>query len=133
MGQFPDEVLCHINDKPNKIVRTVLLETIRRKMTAQSLKIRSSIEINCANYDGLLLIQEASRVTQNMVSNIIKNEIEWRTIAAPIYSLSTLVLNEENGINILNHIIQECTFALSSHEGYVKVKDEPRCVKSLKN
>merc|ERR1712224_753032 len=132
MGQFPNEVFYHINDKPNKNVRTVLLETIKQKMIAQSLKIRSYIEINCSNYDGLLLIQEASRVTQNIISNIIRSKIEWKTIAAPLYLLSMLCFDEKTGIDILNHVIQEYTFALLSHGGHLNVKDQPYCMKSVK-
>jgi len=133
LGQFPDEVFSNLENKPSKIVRTVLIDTTKRKTSAQTLKIRSSIEINCPTYDGLLTVQEASRVTQNIVLNIIRSKIEWRTIAAPIYLLSMLTLNESAGIELLNHVIQEYAYALSSHHGTVEIKERPHHVKSVKD
>jgi len=125
IGQFSDEVFSKLDTIPNKSVQTVLIGTIKQKMTSESLRIRSSIEINCLNYDGILLIQEASRVTQNIVSKIIKHKIEWRTIAAPIYLLSMFISEESTGVNILHHVIQEYALALLSHQAKVNIKVKP--------
>jgi translation initiation factor 2 subunit 1 len=121
MGQFPDEVLQHIDYQTIKIARNSLQEIILQKMTLQTTKIRSEIEASSRSYDGFIVIQEACRVTQNLVSALIKGKIEWKITAAPAYVLCVLTFSRCIDHRILTHILDECMVALSSHDGTLRI------------
>ncbi|XP_043687196.1 eukaryotic translation initiation factor 2 subunit alpha homolog [Telopea speciosissima] len=107
-------------------VKVALLKNIRRRMTAQPLKIRADIEMKCFQFDGVLHIKEAMRKAEAAGNNDCPVKI--KLVAPPLYVLTTQTLDKEQGISVLNNAIKACTEAIESEKGKLTVKEAPRAV-----
>ncbi|XP_042506991.1 eukaryotic translation initiation factor 2 subunit alpha homolog [Macadamia integrifolia] len=110
----------------SKEVKESLIKNIRRRMTAQPLKIRADIEMKCFQFDGVLHIKEAMRKAEVAGNNDCPVKI--KLVAPPLYVLTTQTLDKEQGIYVLNNAIKACTESIESQKGKLTVKEAPRSV-----
>lgn len=119
IGQFSNKVFSRITNffildhKLNKAKE--IIDIIKQKTIPESSRMEFEVKIEYFNYDGLFLIQEAARITQNIVIKFIKLNIECK-IAPPIYFISMSILEKSIGVGVLKHVIQEYKSALCSHQ-----------------
>ena len=102
---------------------------ILRRLAPQPIKIRSDIEVSCFTFEGIDAIQEA--LFAGMALGSDQNPIRVKLIAPPIYVLSTMTLEKEAGINLLNKSIETIKEKITAKGGKMDVKMAPKAV-SLK-
>jgi len=99
---------------------------IRRRLAPQPIKIRSDIEVSCYTYEGIDAIREA--LFKGMALSTENCAIKIKLIAPPIYVLSTMTLEKESGIALLNKSIDVIRTTIVEKGGKMDVKMTPRAV-----
>lgn len=107
-------------------VKDGILKNIRRRLTPQPIKIRADVEMTCFNYDGVEHIKTAMRAAQACSTE--SNEISMKLVAPPLYVLTTMTLDKNKGIALLNAAVEECQKSISSNKGQMRVKEAARAV-----
>jgi len=103
-----------------------LKAAIRRRLAPQPIKIRSDIEVSCYTYEGIDAIREA--LFAGMALSTENTQIKIKLIAPPIYVLSTMTLEKDAGISLLNKSIDVIRNTITDKGGKMDVKMEPRAV-----
>jgi len=110
-------------------LRQDLVAYIRRRLAPQPVKIRADVEVSCFTYEGINAIREA------LFSGIAKGtehcQIKIRLIAPPIYVLSTMTLDRDGGIALLQSAVDAIRECIENKGGKMEVKMAPKAV-SLK-
>jgi translation initiation factor 2 subunit 1 len=113
---------------------------IRRRLAPQPVKIRADIEVSCFTYEGIDAIQEALLAgmacggevggadENNSSSTTTNNAIKIKLIAPPIYVLSTMTLEKEVGIALLNTAIDTIQKNIIAKGGKLDVKMAAKAV-----
>lgn len=102
---------------------------IRRRLAPQPIKIRADVEVSCFTYDGIDAIRDA--LFAGIAVGTENSPIKIRLIAPPIYVLSTMTLDKEVGIALLQKSIDAILEKISVKGGKMDVKMAPKAV-SLK-
>eukprot|EP00956_Cyclotella_meneghiniana_P003538 scaffold4361_cov74-Cyclotella_meneghiniana.AAC.6 len=102
---------------------------IRRRLAPQPIKIRADVEVSCFTYDGIDAIRDA--LFAGIAVGTENSPIKIRLIAPPIYVLSTMTLDKEVGIALLQKSIDAILEKISAKGGKMDVKMAPKAV-SLK-
>ena len=113
---------------PSDIIEELKLY-IRRRLAPQPIKIRADVEVSCFTYDGIDAIREA--LFAGIAVGTENSPIKIRLIAPPIYVLSTMTLEKESGIALLQKAIDVILEKISAKGGKMDVKMAPKAV-SLK-
>lgn len=80
-------------------VKEAVVTYIKRKLAPQPVKIRADIEVTCFAYEGIDAIREALTAGE-------QNGISIKLIAAPIYVMTYMTLDQEHGIEAMNQSIE---------------------------
>jgi len=115
-------------DVPADVIEELKLY-IRRRLAPQPIKIRADVEVSCFTYDGIDAIREA--LFAGIAVGTDNSPIKIRLIAPPIYVLSTMTLEKESGIALLQKAIDVILEKISAKGGKMDVKMAPKAV-SLK-
>jgi translation initiation factor 2 subunit 1 len=102
---------------------------IRRRLAPQPIKIRADIEVSCFTYEGIDAIQQAllaGMACGGEENN--SNTIKIKLIAPPIYVLSTMTLEKEVGIALLNTAIDTIQKNIVEKGGKLDVKMAAKAV-----
>jgi len=102
---------------------------IKRRLAPQPIKIRSDVEVSCFTYEGIDAIREA--LFAGMELSTEGSPIKIKLIAPPIYVLSTMTLEKEAGIALLNSAIEIIKEKITGKGGKMDIKMAPKAV-SLK-
>jgi translation initiation factor 2 subunit 1 len=120
-------------DVPSDVIDELKLY-IRRRLAPQPIKIRADVEVSCFTYEGIDAIRDA------LFAGIAvgggdgggqSSSIKIRLIAPPIYVLSTMTLEKEAGIALLQRAIDVILQKIGEKGGKMDVKMAPKAV-SLK-
>ena len=104
---------------------------IRRRLAPQPIKIRADVEVSCFTYDGIDAIREALFAGIAVGGSSENSSIKIRLIAPPIYVLSTMTLEKDMGIALLQRAIDVIMTKITEKGGKMDVKMAPKAV-SLK-
>lgn len=115
-------------DVPADVIEELKLY-IRRRLAPQPIKIRADVEVSCFTYEGIDAIREA--LFAGIAVGTDNSPIKIRLIAPPIYVLSTMTLEKESGIALLQKAIDVILEKISAKGGKMDVKMAPKAV-SLK-
>lgn len=110
-------------------IKEELKTYIRRRLAPQPIKIRADVEVSCFTYEGIDAIREA--LFAGIACGGENTPIKIKLIAPPIYVLSTMTLEKEAGIALLNKSIETIGSCIVSKGGKMDVKLPPKAV-SLK-
>ena len=102
---------------------------IRRRLAPQPIKIRADVEVSCFTYDGIDAIRDA--LFAGIAVGTENSPIKIRLIAPPLYVLSTMTLEKDAGIALLQKSIDVILEKISEKGGKMDVKMAPKAV-SLK-
>lgn len=102
---------------------------IRRRLAPQPIKIRADVEVSCFTYEGIDAIRDA--LFAGIACGTDQSPIKIRLIAPPIYVLSTMTLEKDAGIALLQRAIDVILDRIGEKGGKMDVKMAPKAV-SLK-
>lgn len=126
-GSGADDPFASLDVPPDVIVELKLY--IRRRLAPQPIKIRADVEVSCFTYDGIDAIRDA--LFAGIACGTDNSPIKIRLIAPPIYVLSTMTLEKEAGIALLQKAIDVILEKIGEKGGKMDVKMAPKAV-SLK-
>jgi translation initiation factor 2 subunit 1 len=110
-------------------LKKVLMENVKRRLTPQPIKIRSDIEVACYAYEGINAVKDALRAGLDVSDDEL--DVKINLIAPPLYVVTTVALDKEKGIEMLNKSLNAIKEVLGSKEGIYNVKVPPRVVSNV--
>jgi len=110
-------------------IKTDLLQYIKRRLAPQPIKVRADIEVSCFTYEGIDAIKESLLKGIDVgQEGAQKNDIKIKLIAPPIYVMSTMTLDKDKGIELLNKSIASIEECITGKGGKMEVKMAPKAV-----
>lgn len=110
-------------------IKEELKTYIRRRLAPQPIKIRADVEVSCFTYEGIDAIRTALFAGINCGGD--NTPIKIKLIAPPIYVLTTMTLEKDAGIALLNKAIETIGESIVGKGGKMDIKLAPKAV-SLK-
>ena len=89
------------------------------------MKIRADIEVTCFTYDGIDAIKESLLEGEQSATT---DTVSIKLIAPPMYVMTTVTLDREQGIQTLNNAIDKIATVIRSKGGSLDVKLAPKAV-----
>jgi translation initiation factor 2 subunit 1 len=109
--------------------KEILLSNIRRRLTPQAVKCRSDIEVSCYSYEGIDAIKNALKEGLKMSTE--DKPVKINLIAPPIYVVTSSSLDRDEGVKLLQEVIDKIKASIESFKGRFKVKMAPKVVTDL--
>jgi len=107
-------------------IKTELKMYIRRRLAPKPVKIRADIEVSCFTYEGIDAIREA--LFAGIACGSENTAIKVKLIAPPIYTISTMSLEKDAGIALLQKAIDTIKDSITPKGGKMDVKLAPKAV-----
>jgi translation initiation factor 2 subunit 1 len=107
--------------------KTVLLDTIRRKMTANPLKIRVDFALTCTQFDGIDIIKDALLTAKHRVNDDTWN-VSFKMIAPPNYKVEVVTHSRADGEAKLKEALAVIKSVMKANKGSFKQKGEPMLI-----
>ncbi|KAI9219900.1 translation initiation factor eIF2 alpha subunit [Blastocladiella britannica] len=122
--QDPDTVFEGLELQPQ--VQAELIANIKRRMAPQPVKLRADVEVTCYSYEGIDAIKAALTACEHMSTDDVP--IKVRLVAPPLYVLTAVTTEKQEGIDTLERAIAAIAESLAGQQGNVAVKMKPRVV-----
>lgn len=107
-------------------IRSTLISIIKHRLTPQPNLIRATITATCFGYEGIDAIKKALLAGQSCGTE--ESPIKIRLLATPSYTISLTSQNQEQGIKLVEHTIEEIKNVLKKYDGNVVIKESPKVV-----
>mmetsp|Transcript_23284 Transcript_23284/g.30183 ORF Transcript_23284/g.30183 Transcript_23284/m.30183 type:complete len:335 (+) Transcript_23284:50-1054(+) len=128
--------LCLSNDEPTENIfqvceisqerKTILVDYIKKKLSPTPTKIRADIEVTCFAYEGIMAVKEA--LLKGIEAQTEECPIQVKLIAPPLYVMTTMTLDKEMGVIVLQKGIDLITELILAKNGKIDVKMAPKAV-----
>lgn len=115
-------------DIPNEW-KEILMANIKRRLTPQAVKCRADIEVSCYNYEGIDAIKRALK--EGLTLSTEEKPIKINLIAPPTFVVTSTSLDREEGIKLLQLVIEKIQKSIESQKGRFKIKMAPKVVTDL--
>ena len=109
--------------------KSILISNIKRRLTPQAVKCRADIEVSCYSYEGIDAIKNALREGLKMSTE--DKPIKINLIAPPVFVCTSSSLDREEGVKLLQDVIEKIKTTIESYKGRFKVKMAPKVVTDL--
>lgn len=107
-------------------LKKVVIEQIKHRLTPQPVKIRSDVEVACYEYEGVNAVKDALR--SGLALSTEEQPVKINLIAPPLYVITTVSLDKEKGVELLQEVIDAVKATIAEKKGVLNVKMEPRAV-----
>jgi len=109
--------------------KDILISNIKRRLTPQAVKCRADIEVSCYSYEGIDAIKKALR--EGLTLSTDDKPVKINLIAPPVYVVTSSSLDREDGVQLLQSVIDRIKESIESLKGRFKVKMAPKVVTDL--
>jgi len=109
--------------------REILVANIRRRLTPQAVKCRADIEVSCYAYEGIDAIKSALR--SGLTLSTEDRPVKINLIAPPVYVCTASSLDREEGVKLLQDVIDKIKATIEAQKGRFKVKMAPKVITDL--
>jgi translation initiation factor 2 subunit 1 len=99
--------------------REILLANIKRRLTPQAVKCRADIEVSCYAYEGIDAIKQALKT--GLVLSSEEKPVKINLIAPPVYVVTSTSLDREEGLKLLETVINAIKTSIEAQKGRFKV------------
>jgi translation initiation factor 2 subunit 1 len=103
-----------------------VIEQIKRRLTPQPVKIRADVEVTCYEYEGVEAVKAALR--SGLALGTEDLPIKINLIAPPTYVVTTVSLDKDKGIALLNEAIAAITETITTKKGRISIKMAAKAV-----
>lgn len=121
----PETAFAKMKIEPEQ--RTVLVETIRRKMQTNPLKIRVDFALTCTSFEGVDVIKEALLTAKHAVNDEVW-QLEFKMIAPPNYKCEVITHSKAEGETKLREALKIIKEVMKKKGGHFKQKSEPTVI-----
>ena len=116
---------CGLDEK----TKEVLLTHIRRRLMAQSVKIRADIEVGCCAYEGIDAVKAALK--SGIACSTKDMAIKINLIAPPSYVVTTQTMEREDGLKLLQTALDTIEKNIKAAGGIFSVQQAPKVVTDM--
>jgi translation initiation factor 2 subunit 1 len=109
--------------------KEILLSNIRRRLTPQAVKCRADIEVSCYSYEGIDAIK--SSLKAGLALSTEDKPIKINLIAPPVYVVTSTSLDRDEGVKLLQDVIDRIKVSIEGQRGRFKIKMAPKVVTDL--
>ncbi|RMZ95859.1 eukaryotic translation initiation factor 2 subunit 1 [Brachionus plicatilis] len=109
--------------------KEILMANIRRRLTPQAVKCRADIEVSCYSYEGIDAIKKALK--EGLTLSTEEKPVKINLIAPPTFVVTSTSLDREEGIKLLQSVIEKIQKSIESQRGRFKIKMAPKVVTDL--
>lgn len=115
-------------DMPNvdPDTKNTLIDYIKKRLAPQPIKIRCDVEVTCFTYEGIDAVRDSLMAGQTV--GTAETPIKIKLIAPPMYVITTMTLDKDLGINLLNKALAIVTEEIVKKGGKFDVKMAPKAV-----
>jgi translation initiation factor 2 subunit 1 len=106
--------------------KEILVANIKRRLTPQAVKCRADIEVSCYANEGIDAIKAALKEGLKMSTE--EKPIKINLIAPPVYVVTSSSLDRDDGIRLLQAVINKIKESIELQKGRFKVKMEPKVI-----
>jgi translation initiation factor 2 subunit 1 len=106
--------------------RDILLSNIKRRLTPQAVKCRADIEVSCYSYEGIDAIKRALK--EGLSLSTEDKPVKINLIAPPVYVVTSSSLDRDDGVKVLQDVIDKIQANIEQNKGRFKVKMAPKVV-----
>jgi translation initiation factor 2 subunit 1 len=106
--------------------KSILISNIKRRLTPQAVKCRADIEVSCYSYEGIDAIKNALK--EGLKLSTEDKPIKINLIAPPVYVVTSSSLDREEGVKLLQEVIDKIKATIESFKGRFKVKMPPKVI-----
>lgn len=103
-----------------------VIEQIKRRLTPQPVKIRADVDVTCYEYEGVEAVKAALRSGLALGTDDLP--IKINLIAPPTYVVTTVSLDKDKGIALLNEAIAAITETITAKKGRMNIKMAAKAV-----
>jgi translation initiation factor 2 subunit 1 len=112
------------NIDPN--TKNTLVDYIKKRLAPQPIKIRCNVEVTCFTYEGIDAVRDSLMAGQTV--GTAETPIKIKLIAPPMYVMTTMTLDKDLGIDLLNKALALVTEEIVKKGGNFDVKMAPKAV-----
>jgi translation initiation factor 2 subunit 1 len=120
----PEKAFEGLVIEPN--VRAELLDSIRKRLTPQPIRMRADIDVLCATYEGVTALKRALKAGE--ACGTPETKITVNLVAPPLYVVICTALDKEAGLKLLDTAIGAIKAEITKSGGKFDVKIAPRVV-----
>jgi translation initiation factor 2 subunit 1 len=106
--------------------KDILISNIKRRLTPQAVKCRADIEVSCYANEGIDAIKQALR--EGLKLSTEEKPIKINLIAPPVYVVTSSSLDRDEGVKLLQAVINKIKESIEQQNGRFKVKMEPKVI-----
>ena len=110
----------------------MLLDTIRRKIQTNALKIRVDFTLTCTSFEGVDVIKEALLTAKHAVNDETWT-LEFKMIAPPNYKCEVITYSKAEGEAKLKEALKIIKDVMKKKGGHFKQKSEPTVIGANKD
>jgi len=103
-----------------------LTDYIKKRLAPQPIKVRADVEVSCFSYEGIDAVRDSLMAGQQ--AGTADCPIKIKLIAPPMYVLTTMTLDKDQGIDMLTKAIEIITEEIQKRDGKIDVKLAPKAV-----
>ena len=107
-------------------MKNSVLSYVKRRLAPQPVKIRADLEVSCFNYEGIDAVKEA--LLAGEAAGREDAPVKIKLIAPPLYVMTTMSLDKDYGIEVLNGAIAAVGETITAKSGSMDVKLAPKAV-----
>jgi len=107
-------------------MQSSVLTYVKRRLATQPVKIRADLEVICYNYEGIDAIKEALQVGES--KGVPDAQVKIKLIAPPLYVMTTMSVDKDHGISVLNKAIEAIGETIKAKGGSMDLKLAPKAV-----
>lgn len=109
--------------------KEILISNIKRRLTPQAVKCRADIEVSCYSYEGIDAIKNALK--EGLKLSTEDKPIKINLIAPPVYVVTSSSLDREEGVKLLQEVIDKIKLSIEAFKGRFKVKMPPKVITDI--
>lgn len=120
-----EDIFAGMDAVPEDLKET-LRNYIKKRLAPQPIKIRCDLEVTCFTYEGIDAVRDSLMAGQ--AAGTAESPVKVKLIAPPMYVMTTMTLDKDVGIEILNKALELVTEQIVKKGGKIEVKLAPKAV-----
>ncbi|KAF0989861.1 hypothetical protein HZS_3900 [Henneguya salminicola] len=110
--------------------KEILISSIRHRFEPKKAKIRSDIEVTCYTHEGIESVRSA--LLEGIKLSIgAEAPVKINLISPPIYMVSTIVFDRDEGLRLMNNVVETIRTEIMLREGHFNLKLAPKIVTDI--
>lgn len=120
-----DDIFCGMSNVETE-TRETLVDYIKKRLAPQPIKVRCDVEVTCFTYEGIDAVRDSLMAGQTIGTT--ETPIKMKLIAPPMYVITTMTLDKDLGIELLNKALAITKEQILKKGGKIDVKMAPKAV-----